>query len=76
MENQALPWLGLRDAKPKRGKESGVGGDCAPSDLVFVKCRGRKIEGTERATPKSSFLFFFSYIMRSLFLGTRSFVQR
>ena len=44
-----LPWSGLRDAKPKRGEEKGVGGDRAPSDLVFVECRGRKIEGAERA---------------------------
>ena len=49
-ENQALPWSGLRDAKPKRGEESGVGGDRAPSDLVFVKCRGRKVKGAERVT--------------------------
>ena len=47
--NQVLPWSGLRDAKPKRGEEKGVVGDRAPSDLVFVKCRGRKIEGAERA---------------------------
>ena len=47
--NQALPWSGVRDAKPKRGEETGVGGDHAPSDLVFVKCRGRKIKGAERA---------------------------
>ena len=46
--NQALPWSGLRDAKPKQGEDSGVGGDRAPGDLVFVKCRGRKIEGAER----------------------------
>ena len=31
------------------GKETGVGGDRAPSDLVLVACRGRKIEGAERA---------------------------
>ena len=49
MGKQALPWSELRDAKPKRGEESGVGGDRAPSDLVFVKCRGRKIKGAERA---------------------------
>ena len=35
--NQALPWSGLRDAKPKRGEESGVGRDRAPSDLVLCK---------------------------------------
>ena len=39
--------LGLRDARPKRSKEIGVGGNRAPSNLVFVKCRGRKIEGAE-----------------------------
>ena len=44
-----MPWLGLRDAKPKRGEESGVGGDRASSDMVFVKCRGRKTEGGKRA---------------------------
>ena len=43
-----MPWSGLRDAKRKRGEESGVGGDRAPSDLVFVKLRGRKIKGAER----------------------------
>ena len=32
--NQVLPWSELRDAKPKRGEESGVRGDRAPSDLV------------------------------------------
>ena len=48
MGNQALPWSGLRDAKPKRGEEGGVRGDRAPSDLVFVECRGRNIEGAER----------------------------
>ena len=41
-------WPGLRDAKPKRSEEFGVGGDRAPSNSVFVKCRGRKIEGAER----------------------------
>ena len=46
---QALPWSGLRDAKPKRAEETGVGGDRAPSNLVFVKCRGRKIKGAEYA---------------------------
>ena len=42
-------WLGLRDARPKRSQEIGVGGNRAPSSLVFVKFRGRKIEGAERA---------------------------
>ena len=42
-------WPGLRDARPKRGREIGVGGDRAPSSLVFVNLRGRKIEGAERA---------------------------
>ena len=46
-------WPGLRDAKPKRGEEFGVGGDRAPSNLVFVKYRGRKIEGAERADNHS-----------------------
>ena len=41
-------WPGLRDARPKRGGEIGVGGDRAPSSLVFVNLRGRKIEGAER----------------------------
>ena len=41
-------WPGLRDAKPKRSEEFGVGGDRAPSNSMFVKCRGRKIEGAER----------------------------
>ena len=44
-----MPWSGLRDAKPKRGEESGVEGDRAPIDSVFVELRGRKIEGAERA---------------------------
>ena len=52
--NQALPWSGLRDAKPKRGEESGMGGDRAPSDLVFVKLRGTKIEGAERANSSAA----------------------
>ena len=54
-------WPGLRDAKPKRGGEIGVGGDRAPSSLVFVKLRGRKIEGAERAQLLSGFFFFFSF---------------
>ena len=58
MGNKALPWSGLRDAKPKQGEESGVGGDCEPSDLVFLECRGRKIEGTERAQPLGVFFLF------------------
>ena len=41
-------WPGLRDARPKRGREIGVGENRAPSNLVFVKLRGRKIEGAER----------------------------
>ena len=45
-------WPGLRDAKPKRSEEFGVGGDRAPSNSVFVKCRGRKIEGAERDSTK------------------------
>ena len=68
-ENQALPWSGVRDAKPKRGEESGVRGDRAPSDLVFVELRGRKIEGAERVQFPGGFalfFFFFFYIMYSL----------
>ena len=42
-------WPALRDVKPKRSEEFGVGGDRAPSNSVFVECRGRKIEGAERA---------------------------
>ena len=56
-----MPWSGLRDAKPKRGEESGVGGDRAPSDLVFVKLRGRKKEGAERAQFLSVFFFVFLF---------------
>ena len=41
-------WPGLRDARPKRGREINVGGNRAPSNLVFVNLRGRKIEGAER----------------------------
>ena len=67
-EGQPGTWPGLREAKPKRGREIGVGGDHAPSNLVFVKLRGRKIEG---ACPLGPFLFFFFfffffYIMYSL----------
>ena len=67
--NKALPWSGIRDAKPKRGEETAVGGDRAPSDLVFVTSRGRKIRGGERAQLLSRFFFlffFFFYIMYSL----------
>ena len=42
-------WPGLRDARSERGREMRVGGNRAPSNLVFVKLRGRKIEGAERA---------------------------
>ena len=42
-------WEGLRDTRPKRDRKIGVGGNRAPSNLVFVKLRGRKIEGAERA---------------------------
>ena len=45
---QSGTWPGLRDARPKRGRKIGVGGDRAPSSLVFVKLRGRKKEGAER----------------------------
>lgn len=48
MENQALPRSALWDAKPMRGEENGVRGDRAPSHLVIVECRDRKIEGAER----------------------------
>ena len=54
----------LRDAKPKRGEELGVGGDHGPSDFVFVECRGRKIKDAERA---SSCPIFFSFIFFFLF---------
>ena len=47
-------WPGLRDARPKRDRKIGVGGDRAPSNLVFVKLRGRKIEGAERVSTKSA----------------------
>ena len=55
-------WPGLRDARPKQGREIGVGGDRAPSSLVFVKLRGRKIEGAE-CLPllRVFFSFFFLY---------------
>ena len=78
-------WPGLRDARPKLGREIGVGGDRAPSNLAFVNLRGTKIEGAERDQLLSAFffllfifffIFLFFFIMRSLFLGTRSFVQR
>ena len=47
---QPRTWPGLRDARLKRGREVGIGGDRAPSSLVLVKLRGRKIGGAERAT--------------------------
>ena len=44
------------------------------------EAKGREVavfEGSSSCpTPKRFFFFFFFYIMRSLFLGTRSFVQR
>ena len=43
------------------GEESGVGGDRAPSDLVFVKLRGREIEGAERDPTLRHFFFFFFF---------------
>ena len=46
-------WPWLRDAKPKHSEGFGVGGDRAPSSWVFVKCRGRKIEGAERVIQSS-----------------------
>ena len=70
-----MSWSGLRDGKPKREKESGVGGDRAPSDLVFVKLRGRKIEGTERAQLLSVFLFFF-FISSALFYSSSRYKDR
>ena len=51
---QPETWPGLRDAKPKRGREVGVGGNRAPSNLVFIKLRGRKIEGAERGIRSAS----------------------
>ena len=55
-------WPGLRDARPKRSPEIGVEGNRAPSSLVFVKFRGRKIEGAERASSFwPGFSFFFLY---------------
>ena len=43
-----------------------------------VECRWGEIEGEKLVPTSKRFFFFFSffYIMRSLFLGTRSFVQR
>ena len=40
-------WPGLRDARPKRCSETSLGGNHAPSNLVFVNIRGMKIEGAE-----------------------------
>jgi len=70
----------LRDAKPKRGaRMRGRTGSFTIRQGV-VKSRGRKIESAERAylLPVFSFFlfFFFFVIMRSLFLGTKSLVQR
>ena len=56
-------WPGHRDARPKRGRKSGVGGDGAPSHLVFVKLRGRKIEGAEHAILLAPFFFFFFFFL-------------
>ena len=43
-----------------------MGGNRAPSNWLFVKLRGRRIEGEERAQLRAGFFFFFlflSYIM-------------
>ena len=73
-ENQALPWSGLRDAKPKRREESGVGGDRAPSDLVFVECRGRKIEGAKRDRGREACLTLHSLPVGIILWGTSPWV--
>ena len=69
----------LRDAKPKRGaRMRGRTGSCTVRQGV-VKSRGRKIKGAERPYPLVLFffsLFFLFVIMRSLFLGTKSLMQR
>ena len=51
---QPATWPRLRDARPKRGRKIGVGGDRAPSNLVFVNLRGRKIEGAERGNSQAA----------------------
>ena len=59
-------WPGLRETRPKRGRKIGVAGDRAPSSLVCIKLRGRKIEGAEHATytaPFFTFCFFFLLTM-------------
>ena len=38
-----------------------MGGDRAPSDLVYVDCKGRKIEGVQRAIILALFFFFFFF---------------
>ena len=57
-----MPWSELRDAKPKREEETGVGGDRVPSDLVFCRMLGQENEGRGACpTPKWFFFFFFLY---------------
>jgi len=85
----AKPWLpGAMGGIPIRGQSEKArcqelsrkqSGACA-----FVKCRWGKVEGEELDPNHSPFVFFLFlflfllilFIMRSLFLGTRSFVQR
>ena len=71
-------WPGLRDARPKRGGVIGVRGDRAPSSLVFVKLRGRKIEGAEHENRGCGawqilgvFFFFFFFFLYHAFLVFR-----
>ena len=69
-------WPGLRDAKPKRGRKSGLRGDRAPSDVVLCKCRGRKIEGAERDPNSCLFFFFFLYQVLCLLSRYKDRMQR
>ena len=63
---------------PSSDRSGGTVAKCCPGSKAGAEeeCRGGKIEG-EKLEPKlMPFFFFFFYIMRSLFLGTRSFMQR
>ena len=59
--NKALPWSGLRNAKPMRREGSDEGGDRVPNDLVLVKSRGREGGGAEYAVLLAC-LFFISFL--------------
>ena len=63
--------------RPKRGREIGLGGNRASSNLVFVKLRGMIIEGAERAILLARFFFFFFFYISCIHCyRTRTRMQR